>query len=98
MTQIKSIVKKMRTANLHTSEAMPATNLLDVRSIESIRGGGKSLITNNLEANEIKYRPACSVVLKHCTRAFCVSELLKCSEKGFFRNNASKLVKNVTTN
>lgn len=53
MTQIKSIVKKMRTANLHTSEAMPATNLLDVRSIEFIRGGSKSLITNNLEASEI---------------------------------------------
>ena len=57
MTQIKSIVKKMRTANLHTSEAMPATNLLDVRSIESIRGVGKSLITNNLEANEINIGP-----------------------------------------
>lgn len=59
MTQIKSIVKKMRTANLHTSEAMPATNLLDVRSIEFIRGGGggKSLITNNLEASEINIGP-----------------------------------------
>ena len=58
MTQIKSIVKKMRTANLHTSEAMPATNLLDVRSIESIQvGGGKSLIINNLKANEINIGP-----------------------------------------
>ena len=57
MTQIKSIVKKMRTANLHTSEAMSATNLLDVRSIGFIRGGGKSLITNNLEASEINIGP-----------------------------------------
>lgn len=86
MTQIKSTVKKMKTANLHTSEAMPATNLLSVKSIEYtlVGGGGKSLITNNLEAARIKYKPACSVAERHGTRAFCVSVLLKCSEEDFF--------------
>ena len=84
MTQIKSTVKKMKTANLHTSEAMPATNLLSVKSIEYTRGGGKSLTTNNLEAVRIKYKPVCSVAERHGTRAFCVSVLLKCSEEDFF--------------
>lgn len=84
MTQIKSTVKKMKTANLHTSKAMPATNLLSVKSIEYTQGGGKSLITNNLEVIRIKYKPACSVAERHGTRAFCVSVLLKCSEEDFF--------------